>query len=77
MDSNNIKKTYTNGEVTIVWQSGKCCHSGNCVRHNSQIFRPSEKPWIVAEGASTKDIIETVNKCPSGALTYSMNADKP
>jgi uncharacterized Fe-S cluster protein YjdI len=76
MDINNIKKEYSNGEVTIVWQSGKCCHSGNCVKHNSSIFRPREKPWINVEGAETKDIVEAVSKCPSGALTYFMNSDK-
>jgi len=27
MNPNNLTKEYTNGEVTIVWQSGKCIHS--------------------------------------------------
>lgn len=73
MDSKDIKKEYTNGEITIVWQSGKCIHSGNCVRNNPDVFKPKEKPWINIDASSTEKIIETINKCPSGALSFSMN----
>jgi uncharacterized Fe-S cluster protein YjdI len=73
MDPNNLKKEYTNGEVTVVWQSGKCIHSGNCVRNNPAVFQPKEKPWIKIDGSSTEKIIETVQKCPSGALTFYIN----
>ncbi|WP_396170574.1 (4Fe-4S)-binding protein [Flavobacterium sp.] len=73
MDSNNLKKEYTNGEVTVVWQSGKCIHSANCVRNNPAVFQPKEKPWIKIDGSSTDKIIETVQKCPSGALTFYKN----
>ncbi|MEP7268311.1 MAG: (4Fe-4S)-binding protein [Saprospiraceae bacterium] len=74
MDKNNIIKEYTNGEVTIIWQSGKCFHSGNCVRNNPAVFNPRERPWIKPEASSTEEIIATVKKCPSGALTYRMNS---
>ena len=73
MDTNNLKKEYTNGEVTVVWQSGKCIHSGNCVKNNPDVFQPKEKPWIKIDGSSTDKIIETVKKCPSGALTFYKN----
>jgi uncharacterized Fe-S cluster protein YjdI len=70
MDTTNIKKEYSNGEVTIVWQSGKCIHSANCVKNNPAVFHPRELPWIKPEASSTEKIIETIEKCPSGALTY-------
>lgn len=73
MDANNLTKEYSNGEVTIVWQSGKCTHSANCVKNNPDVFKPKEKPWILATNSNTGKIIETVNKCPSGALTYYLN----
>ena len=73
MDANDLKKEYTNGEITIVWQSGKCIHSGNCVRNNPDVFKPKEKPWITLENSNTKKIIDTVMKCPSSALTYYKN----
>lgn len=73
MDSKDLKKEYTNGEVTVVWQSGKCIHSGNCVRNNPNVFQPKEKPWIKIDASNSEKIIETVNKCPSGALSYYKN----
>ena len=73
MDANDLKKEYTNGEVTIVWQSGKCIHAAECVKNNPAVFKPKEKPWIVAENSTTEAIVETVKKCPSGALTYYLN----
>jgi uncharacterized Fe-S cluster protein YjdI len=69
MDLNNIKKEYSNGEVTIVWQSSKCIHSANCVKHLSNVFQPQQQPWIKPENATSKEIIDTVSKCPSGALS--------
>jgi len=73
MDKENIEKKYSNGEVTIVWQPGKCPHSGNCVRNNPDVFRSREKPWIVPEASNTEKIVEAVKKCPSGALTFYVN----
>jgi hypothetical protein len=35
------KKLKEYGEVTVVWQSAKCIHSGNCVRNNPSV--PTEK----------------------------------
>lgn len=69
MDKNNLKKEYTNGEVTVVWQSGLCTHSANCVKNLPTVFHPREQPWIKMENASTEEIVATVSKCPSGALS--------
>lgn len=76
MDANNVVKEYTNGEVTIVWQNAKCIHAGECVKNNPEVFKPREKPWITPNDSSTENIIETVKKCPSGALTYYLNHSK-
>jgi uncharacterized Fe-S cluster protein YjdI len=76
MDKNNLRKEYTNGEITIVWQSGKCIHSGMCVKNNPDVFQPKEKPWIKPEASTTEQIKSTVEKCPSGALTYYFNDSK-
>ena len=69
MNPKDIKKEYSNGEITVVWQSGKCSHSANCVKHLSAVFKPKEQPWIQLEHASSQEIIDTVNKGPSGALS--------
>jgi len=76
MDKNNVTKHYSNGEITVVWQSGKCTHSGICVRSLPQVFNTRERPWINVTNASTADIVATVNKCPSGALSLLNNDAK-
>lgn len=70
----DVIKKYTNGEITIVWKSAKCIHSGNCFRGLSAVFDPRRKPWITPEGATTEQIIQQIGQCPSGALSYYRNA---
>lgn len=65
---------YTNGEVTVVWKPTLCIHSENCVHGLPEVFKPKEKPWIQTENSSTEKIIKTIGNCPSGALSYFMNA---
>ncbi|GJM32211.1 MAG: hypothetical protein DHS20C18_12120 [Saprospiraceae bacterium] len=68
-------KEYSNGEVTIVWKPDVCIHSEMCFKGLPTVFDPKARPWINAEGANTEAIMAQVNKCPSGALSYYMNAD--
>ncbi len=72
-----MKKEYTNGEVTITWDPSKCIHAGNCVRGLPQVFQPKERPWIRIDAAHTKQLIDQIKNCPSGALGYYMNTAEP
>jgi len=72
--SDKTVKEYSNGEVTIVWKPDLCYHSKNCVNGLPEVFDVEARPWINADGASTDAIIEQVKHCPSGALSYYMNA---
>ncbi len=66
-------KKYSNEDITIVWQPDKCIHSTKCWKGETgllSVFNPKIKPWINPEGASTDRIIEQINTCPSGALSY-------
>ena len=71
--ANDIKKEYTNGELTIVWKPGKCIHSGICVKTLPEVYKPKEKPWIQPEGATTEELKAQIDQCPSRALSYYMN----
>lgn len=68
---------YTNEEVTVVWKPNVCIHSTLCWKGLIEVFNPREKPWIKMDGAATEKIIEQVRKCPSGALSYYLNANAP
>ncbi len=68
-----IIKEYTNGELTIVWKPKTCIHAGVCVKMLPKVYQPKEKPWIIMENASTKELKEQIDQCPSGALGYYRN----
>ena len=68
-----IKKEYSNGEVTVVWQPALCIHSAKCVIGMPTVFKPKEKPWIQMGDEASEEIMRTVNRCPSGAITYYEN----
>lgn len=66
---------YTNGEVTILWKSDKCIHSGICVKMLPQVYNPKERPWVKPNNATSEELIEQVSKCPSGALSMKPKED--
>ena len=66
----DIVKRYTNGEVTVVWKPELCIHSAVCVGGLPKVFHPKEHPWITLEPATTDEITQQVDRCPSGALSW-------
>ena len=63
------ERIYTKGSLQIRWQSDLCTHCGLCMDGLPEVFRPTERPWVNLEGASTLDIVDQVVQCPSGALS--------
>ena len=62
--------------MTIVWKPSVCIHSTRCWKGEEgllDVFNPREKPWIKPQGADTERIINQIKKCPSGALSFTMN----
>ncbi len=71
-----ITKKYSNDEITIVWKPSVCIHSTLCWKGQTglpQVFNPMIKPWIKPEGGTTTEIIERINNCPSGAISFYYN----
>ena len=67
------EKTYTNGEITVIWKPGVCLHSAKCVQGLGEVFNVNASPWINMDGSGTERIIKQVEQCPSGALSYLRN----
>ena len=74
-----MEKQYSNKDITIVWKPETCMHSTKCWKGDHgllTVFNPTKKPWIDAEGASTEEIIQRIDQCPSGALSYYKNNEE-
>lgn len=83
-DGGNDRRTsYIGQHITIHDNRGICSHAGYCTDNLKTVFKLGEEPWIDADGAKTKEIIDTIRQCPSGALSYSVddneyrNHDRP
>ena len=71
-----VRKEYSNGEVTVVWEPAKCIHSEICAKGLPNVFRPKEKPWIDVNAATSEQLMNQIDKCPSGALSYFKNGEE-
>jgi len=72
--SQDRRTSYAGKQVTIHDNRALCAHAGLCTDGLKTVFRMKQEPWIDADGAALEDIIATVKKCPSGALSYSIDA---
>lgn len=59
--------------ITIHDNRSICSHAGFCTDRLASVFRLKTKPWIDPDGAPIEEIIEAVRRCPSGALSYSID----
>ena len=65
----NLVKRYTKDETTVVWQPDLCTHSKKCFAGLPEVFNPENRPWVQLDQSNAEDIVNQVNKCPSGALS--------
>jgi uncharacterized Fe-S cluster protein YjdI len=70
-----FKRKYTNGEITVYWDPALCIHAMTCIDGLPEVFRPGLAPWIDMNAATTDQIRDTVETCPTGAISWKWNAD--
>ena len=67
------RKSYVGSKITIHDNRRICSHAAECIKTLPSVFNLNKRPWIYADGAEINLIIETIKKCPSGALSYSVD----
>ena len=67
------RKNYVGKEITIHDNRKICSHAAECVNNLPSVFKFNARPWINPDAADKQQIINTIKKCPSGALGYSID----
>jgi CDGSH-type Zn-finger protein len=70
----NKRKDYVGKKITIHDNRIICSHAAECVNNLPSVFKLNSRPWIEPDAAEVNKIIDTVLKCPSGALSYSIDS---
>jgi len=65
-------RTYKSKDIIVYWYPELCIHARHCVNILPGVFRPKERPWVDLDGATPLEVILAVDKCPAGALRYSL-----
>jgi CDGSH-type Zn-finger protein len=67
------RKNYVGKGITIHDNRKICSHAAECVNNLPSVFKLNARPWINPDAAEKEEIINTIKKCPSGALSYSVD----
>ena len=67
------RDNYVGKKIIIHDNRGICAHSGVCTDNLPSVFKLGTEPWINPDAADIESIMETIRKCPSGALSYSID----
>ena len=68
----NVRKSYAGKRITIFDNRSICSHAGFCTEKLSAVFRQRSEPWIDPDGAAVEEIVDAIERCPSGALSYAI-----
>ena len=69
--------TYESDEIEVTYDLNRCIHAKECVKGLHKVFDPNKRPWIQPEHAKAENIVDVVERCPTGALHYKIkNEDK-
>jgi len=64
--------TYQGDEIKVTWDKERCIHAAECVHGLPKVFDTDRKPWIKPDMAASDDLMNVIEKCPSGALHYEL-----
>jgi len=70
------REDYVGEGITIHDNRSICAHAGFCTSSLKSVFRVDKEPFIDPNGATKEEIIEAIDKCPSGALSYSVDGEE-
>jgi CDGSH-type Zn-finger protein/uncharacterized Fe-S cluster protein YjdI len=68
MSDKKIK--YDGADAEVYWDQRLCIHVGECGRADNELFVGGRKPWCQPDRVDASEVVDVIERCPSGALTY-------
>jgi CDGSH-type Zn-finger protein/uncharacterized Fe-S cluster protein YjdI len=65
-----LARNYKSQDITVSYQPRRCTHVGECLRRAPNVFNTWEHPWVRVENGTVTEIVEAIERCPTGALHY-------
>lgn len=69
-------KDYVGDAITVHWNAERCIHVGTCTRTLPTAFDLTRRPWIDPDGATADDVAAVIERCPTGALSYTRGPER-
>ncbi len=64
-------REYKGERITVRYDVRRCMHAAECVNAGlTAVFDNRRRPWVDPDGAEPDKIVDVVERCPSGALSY-------
>lgn len=70
------KYIFTGTKIDVEWDERLCIHVAECGNAKGELFVGGRQPWCQPDLVSLEDVIDVVERCPSGALTYASTTNK-
>jgi CDGSH-type Zn-finger protein/uncharacterized Fe-S cluster protein YjdI len=64
-------------EIDVRFDGRLCIHVGECGYSSGELFVADRQPWCAPDLVSKEEVREIVERCPSGALSYTDKAGAP
>lgn len=65
-----VERSYSTDRIAVHWNSELCIHTAICLNALPDVFDVNRRPWMEIDAADADAVAATVEKCPTGALTY-------
>ena len=57
-------------DIEVTWDTRLCIHIAECGKAGGGLFVGGRKPWCQPDLASAAEVVDVVERCPSGSLSY-------
>ncbi len=65
-----VHRDYAGDGIVVHWNAERCIHTGRCIAAQRHVFDPKRRPWVEPSLGTVDQIVVAIERCPTGALTY-------